>query len=138
MTHTCPMCDGRGFLTPSRVCANEQCRAEFRYQTGRATGGTRHATGVLYCSPHCARAVAKRRARLRDALVLDVPTTHKYPDAFYRDVAKAWRLCVSLRVRPGPALAEANDVPVSTVQRWIKGARQRGALCASLKTKVAA
>lgn len=51
------------------------------------------------------------------------------PDGFYRDVA---RLHTELRAagnrRPAHELAEANDVPVSTVHRWMKEARRRGVM----------
>ena len=60
---------------------------------------------------------------------LDVPPAGgDYGDAFYRQVARYYR-SLAARVRaPAMALAEANEVPVTTARRWIKEARARGFL----------
>jgi hypothetical protein len=46
-----------------------------------------------------------------------------YPDPFYRRVGD-----VVVAGHSARAIAEASKVPVSTVNRWIKGARERGFL----------
>jgi hypothetical protein len=51
-----------------------------------------------------------------------------YPDAFYDSVATAYRSLVANTSRPVSELAYANDVPVTTAQRWVKEARRRGLL----------
>lgn len=51
-----------------------------------------------------------------------------YPDAFYDSVASAYRTLVASTPRPVSELAYANDVPVTTAQRWVKEARRRGLL----------
>ena len=51
-----------------------------------------------------------------------------YPDAFYDSVASAYRGLVSTTSRPVSELAYANEVPVTTAQRWVKEARRRGLL----------
>jgi hypothetical protein len=48
-----------------RRCANEKCRRFFVRQLGGAQFGQHHSTGVLYCSPQCARAQASRMVRRR-------------------------------------------------------------------------
>jgi hypothetical protein len=51
-----------------------------------------------------------------------------YPDAFYDAVASAYRHLAASSPRPVADLAAANDVPITTAQRWIKEARRRGLL----------
>jgi hypothetical protein len=51
-----------------------------------------------------------------------------YPDAFYDSVASAYRGLVATTSRPVAELAYANEVPVTTAQRWVKEARRRGLL----------
>jgi hypothetical protein len=48
-----------------------------------------------------------------------------YPDAFYDAVASTYRHLAATTPRPVAELAEANDVPVTTAQRWVKEARRR-------------
>jgi hypothetical protein len=79
--------------------------------------------------PGAARKAAARRAEAqRTALQLDVPRTRRYGDGFYQQVAEAYSALARTGKAPGPALAEANEVPVSTVHRWVKEARRRGFL----------
>lgn len=61
-------------------------------------------------------------------LRLDVPKSRSYGDDFYRQVATAYSALTRLGRAPGPTLAEANHVPVTTVHRWVKEARRRGFL----------
>jgi len=59
---------------------------------------------------------------------LDIPPMRRKPDSFYRQVAEAYQALASSDPRPAVALAEANRVPVTTIHRWVKGARARGFL----------
>ncbi|HKE74552.1 MAG TPA: hypothetical protein VKB57_13105 [Acidimicrobiales bacterium] len=51
-----------------------------------------------------------------------------YPDEFYDAVAVVYRRLAAASHRPVAELAGANDVPVTTAQRWVKEARRRGLL----------
>jgi hypothetical protein len=64
----------------------------------------------------------RRSARLR------VPDGPRKPDGFYRQVAATYSALAALSPRPAAELAEANNVPASTVHRWVKEARRRGFL----------
>lgn len=82
----------------------------------------------------------EQEARLRDAfLPIKAPTTRslrlripagtKRPDSFYKKVAELYTaLTASGTHKPAQVIAEANDVPVTTVRRWIKEARARKVL----------
>ncbi|MEU7807893.1 hypothetical protein AB0B18_15715 [Micromonospora chalcea] len=50
------------------------------------------------------------------------------PDAFSRRVAQAYAVAVESTSAPAKALADEAQVPVTTVHRWIREARQRGHL----------
>jgi hypothetical protein len=52
----------------------------------------------------------------------------RYPDDFYGVVAATYHRAVLRRLAPAQTIAEANDVPVTTVHRWIREARRRGLL----------
>jgi hypothetical protein len=67
----------------------------------------------------------------------DNPDGRGYGQEFYEKVASRYTRCIAGEVQPAPAIAEANNVPVSTVHRWIREARRRGAL-APARTKGAA
>jgi hypothetical protein len=57
------------------------------------------------------------------------PGTRRKPDKFYAHVAEVYLAQASISDRPAKDLAEANDgLPVSTVHRWLKEARNRGLL----------
>jgi len=49
-------------------------------------------------------------------------------DDFYRHVAQTYSQVAQATARPAPIIAEASEVPVSTVHRWVKEARRRGFL----------
>lgn len=54
------------------------------------------------------------------------------PDTFYRDVALAVGVALSRGSREAAAIiARANDVPTTTVYRWIREARKRGVMAPS-------
>jgi hypothetical protein len=65
------------------------------------------------------RTAATIPARLRTNAV------RGYPDAFYDAIASAYRHLAASSPRPVAELAEANGVPVTTAQRWVKEARRR-------------
>jgi len=64
---------------------------------------------------------------------LSVPAASPYPTSFYRQVAEKFAAGI-----PAGVLAAANDVPVSTVYRWIKEARDRGLMPRARRVAVAA
>jgi hypothetical protein len=59
---------------------------------------------------------------------LEVPASRKKPDTFYQEVATAYMTLASMDRRPATVLAEQNNVPITTVHRWVKEARARGFL----------
>jgi hypothetical protein len=56
------------------------------------------------------------------------PDGRGYGHELYVRVAMLYSRCVAGGIRPAPALASANGVPETTVRRWIREARRRGAL----------
>jgi hypothetical protein len=68
--------------------------------------------------------VSARRPRAR----LRVPTSNPKPASFYRQVADAYTGLRAQGNRPAVELAEANGVPITTVHRWIRRARELGYL----------
>jgi hypothetical protein len=60
-------------------------------------------------------------------LTIPRPDTKDLGDPFYEAVAAAWR-ALSTSPHPAKVLATANDVPVTTVHRWIRETRRRGFL----------
>ncbi len=88
--------------------------------------GRIEATANAQLHPTAAGPPRKRAAtippRLRDNAV------RGYPDAFYDAVAKTYRHLAATTARPVGELADANQVPVTTAQRWVKEARRRGLL----------
>jgi hypothetical protein len=62
----------------------------------------------------------------RRALKLQIPQGRKRPDSFYATVADLYStLAAAGSRRPASEIAEVNNLPVSTVHRWIKEARAR-------------
>lgn len=49
-------------------------------------------------------------------------------DEFYAEVASIYRGLVAHSHPPSPTMATANSVPISTVHRWVRTARDRGHL----------
>jgi hypothetical protein len=56
------------------------------------------------------------------------PDGRGYGHEFYVRVAMLYSRSVAGGIRPAPAIAEANDVPETTVRRLIREARRRGVL----------
>src|SRR5688500_3860547 len=75
-----------------------------------------------------ATASATSRPQARIAAALRSNAVQGYPDAFYDAVARTYRHLATTSSRPVGDIAEANDVPLSTAQRWVKEARRRGLL----------
>jgi Arc/MetJ family transcription regulator len=69
-----------------------------------------------------------RRRSARIAATLRANAVQGYPDTFYDAVATAYRHLVTRSSSPIADLATANDVPVTTAQRWVREARRRGKL----------
>jgi hypothetical protein len=65
---------------------------------------------------------------VRPRLRLDIPGGRRKPDVFYGAVADAYLAQATVSNRAARDLALANDVPVTTVHRWLKEARSRGLL----------
>lgn len=61
-------------------------------------------------------------------LKLDIPGGYGRPDSFYAEVAQRFAYLSATSTRPANELAEANEVPVTTVHGWVKEARRRGFL----------
>jgi hypothetical protein len=61
-------------------------------------------------------------------LRLAVPQGRPKPDGFYQQVAEVFGYLTTVSQRPANVLAEANDVPTTTVHGWVKEARKRGFL----------
>jgi hypothetical protein len=72
--------------------------------------------------------LAKARRKLRKPLTRPDGTD---PDAFYRQVADAYRDVLQTTNKVAVVLAKEADVPVGTVHRWILEARRRGFLPAA-------
>jgi hypothetical protein len=71
------------------------------------------------------RMAARQR---RNKAKVPVPEGRKYPDSFYLKVAAAYLELAADGGRPAAEMAEANDVPMTQVHRWVKEARRRGLL----------
>ena len=75
--------------------------------------------------------------RPRLLLKLPVPRDKRsYGDDFYVRVAHVYGLLAERGRPPAPAIAEANDVPVTTARRWVREARIRGFLAPGRPGKV--
>lgn len=59
---------------------------------------------------------------------LPVPAGRNYGDDFYRLVAQRYAALATMTKSPVADIAKANNVPLSTVQRWIRETRRRGFL----------
>ena len=61
-------------------------------------------------------------------IAVEVPSGRSRPDEFYEAVAAAYAYLATVSSRPAAEMADANDVPVSTIHGWVKEARRRGFL----------
>lgn len=69
-----------------------------------------------------------RQQRKALAKLRKLPAGRRYPDEFYRDVARVYMTIVWRSDSPAVDIATANGVEPSTVRGWIAGARKRGFL----------
>lgn len=114
--------DGRHQITAIRIEGAVSADLLRSIPVGRIEAA---ANAVLHPGP---AAPPRRRASARIADALRANAVQGYPDTFYDAVAAAYRMLVGTSSRPIGDLAEANDVPVTTAQRWVKEARRRGKL----------
>lgn len=80
------------------------------------------------------RSTTRRTRRRVGTLRVPAPDTRgRYPDSFYEQLAAHYTMLVGFQRDPAPArtIAENNDVPVTTVHRWIRETRRRGFLPAA-------
>ena len=77
---------------------------------------------------HHTNAAPARKPRARVADSLRFSDGRGYPDEFYGAVAAIYHNLVAHSSRPIAELAEANEVPNTTAQRWVREARKRGKL----------
>jgi hypothetical protein len=83
------------------------------------------------------RVVGKSRGlESREALRIEQPQPkgRRRPDDFYRNVADAYASANRWTRKPAQELAEANEVPITTVHRWVKEARRRELLAPSRRS----
>lgn len=75
-----------------------------------------------------------RRARPA-GLALEVPPDARKPDEFYMQVAEVFAEVARTSKQPAVDLAAANEVPVTTVHRWVKEARRRGLMAPGRRSR---
>ncbi len=68
-------------------------------------------------------------------LRVSVPEGRSYGDSFYWKVGRLYAVLARNVSNPVASIAKANEIPVSTVQRWVREARRRGFLSAGLPGK---
>jgi hypothetical protein len=69
--------------------------------------------------------VTRRKIDIANRPRLKRPKSRRLDDDFFRAVAEAYRAAVRTGLPPGPTLAADSGTPLSTVHRWIAGARKR-------------
>jgi hypothetical protein len=70
----------------------------------------------------------RERVRVRPRLRVKDPGGRRKSDGFYSRIAEVYLDQASVSDRPALDIAEANELPVTTVHRWLKEARNRGLL----------
>jgi hypothetical protein len=113
--------DGRWHIAALRLDGPISAEALRAVPVGRieaAVNGQMHAPPAATARP--------RNARVPDRLRSNAVSG--YPDAFYEAVASIYRGLVTMSSSPVADLAAANNVPLSTAQRWVKEARRRALL----------
>jgi hypothetical protein len=115
--------DGRWHLTALWLDGSVSAEALRAVPVGRIEAAL---NSQLHAQAPSGRARSVRSARVPDRL--RSTAVSGYPDAFYESVANIYRSLVATSSSPVAALAEANNVPLSTAQRWVKEARRRALL----------
>jgi hypothetical protein len=106
---------------------------EAKLNDPRDTVATRASVGVRMNVPETGWPPPKPpELHIRDKY-FENPDGRGYGHELYERVAMLYTRCVAGGVRPAPAIAEANDVPVSTVHGWIQEARRRGVMAPARK-----
>ncbi len=82
--------------------------------------------------------LARRKRHETPRFVLKRPQTRRLPDAFYKDVARAYRDATERGLNPRKTLAIDAGTPADTVARWIGESRRRGLLPPAEPGKVSA
>lgn len=75
------------------------------------------------------------RVARKVSIHLNVPVDRKKPDEFYKRVAEVHAAISGLSAKPAVDIARANNVPTSTVYRWLKEARRRGILASAQRSQ---
>ncbi len=86
------------------------------------------AANAFHHTSSAASSGSGRRPRAKIAESLRFGDGRGYPDDFYGAVAAIYHNLVAHSSRPIADLAEANEVPSTTAQRWVREARKRGKL----------
>jgi hypothetical protein len=71
------------------------------------------------------RAPSKMPNLPRRSLTVEDPGGYRKPDEFYRQVADLYLHLAAVTGRPAHELAQANNLPVATMHRWIREAKAR-------------
>jgi len=74
------------------------------------------------------KGMPRPRQTRRKSLRLPIPTSKRFPDAFYERLAVLYIEAAEHGDSPVADLAEANDRPYKTVAAWVREARRRGKL----------
>jgi hypothetical protein len=107
--------------------ASGATRGELRF-SGTATGRKVELADSGSAADSLTVTVKERSAAmLRRSALFNGPPGPK-PDDFYEKVAIAYERLSVRSNRPAAEIAEAVDVPLTTVHRWVKWARQLGYL----------
>jgi hypothetical protein len=108
----------------SRHWVDDMLRCQYRDDTPAAPIAWSEFPGYLKARS------SRRQARIEGVAdaVLKIPSTRNYPDEFYESVANAYSSLAWRSHKPNALIADANGKPLSTVERWVRRARELGYL----------
>ncbi|MEQ8842552.1 MAG: hypothetical protein RIB98_16340 [Acidimicrobiales bacterium] len=95
-------------------------------------------TGHRPNEPRLERRSGKPKELALEKARLDIPPGRKRGDNFYRQVADVYRFLAPRSRAVNKLIAEANGVPKTTVDRWVRECRKRGFLPATRQGSVTA